>query len=94
MPDLNLEKKCMVVCNEENTSLIAYEIKTTSGTREKRYFGVAEQLTLECDKNENYFALRINNANAYRYTPGDTFNSGSVADAQGMFDAVQAFLIS
>ena len=92
MADLILTAYCIADCDGEATTDPGYEIKTVTGSAERRYFAEMRQITLELDTAVNYFGIRVNDANAYRYTPGDTLASGSVTDAEDMYDQVLAIL--
>lgn len=81
MADLTITAKCVDDCSAAATTEAIYEIVTST----KKYFGGYRQITLELDTSNNYFAIRMNNANVYRYVPGDTFATAAVADAAAMY---------
>lgn len=88
MADLTLTAYCIADCTGAGTTDAAYEIKTTSTGVDRRYFADFRQITLELDTSVNYFAIRVNDANAYRYTPGDTLATAAVTNAQDMYNKV------
>jgi|SanBayMetagenome_1026888.scaffolds.fasta_scaffold51894_2 hypothetical protein len=48
----------------------------------------SSRLNLTWLKDLNFFELSIDAKNIYKYTQGDTFSGGSVADAEAMYLAV------
>ena len=89
--DLQLTAYCPADCAGRgvlDTIPCFYEMAVIDGSTEHTYFAHVDTITVGFS-DEGYAEVRVNRANVYRYTPGDTFNGGVIADSQAMYEAVR-----
>lgn len=91
--DLQLTAYCPADCTGTPSTIVPtyYELAVVDGSTQHTYFAHVETITPGFDAT-GYAEIRVNRANVYRYSLGDTLNGAAIADSQAMYEGIRAVL--
>ena len=69
------------------------ECTITDGAATQIYLTGIANILVSLDVDANYFEIRVNTAVIYKYQQGDTYNGGSMTDAQDMYNTLLIDLV-